>query len=1065
MYKPPTLWRVANSSKYAPLSILPSQTMPALCLPAPYRPSPPSSITHSTGGEIVRPAIMMPGNMRPFPRPMVPTGPHPFGPMGRSPFSPISPSPYLDGGVGPPPSFSGPHHGLQRPGMSPMGFAPPHNTLKQLLQHQQHPNSVGGQQFQQQSPLPQHHPVGGGPFAHHPQHHHPHHPPQQQLQIQAHHNNSNSNVGHSSHANLPECHSLMLNIVLGDSMLNVFRDHNFDSCVVCVCSDGQNWVGTIRGPDAVYYLPVDSSQNSSRLKALPAPQQQQFPGMGPGFMQPPGNQGGNSGGQQEEESCRCNCGFSALVNRRLAHQAGLFYEDEVEISGAQSTQDPAQFKRGSLYAFCHSEKEEQLMALTRSRLFDMLMPGQGTGGALERVKTGKMPEKYSDKDDRLSNTIAAVVREATAPTVDTLPVALMELLREQCLLIHHSSNPLYRAEQLQAAVRKPSILHALDLADSCDTARNALNLALYTSSPPVPGPLTSPMHPQQGPPPPYQQQQSQQWNSCGPPTPNPYGMPFNHNMGGGGPPGGPGPFPGGNPNMHHPMSPSLHSPGMSVRGRPPTPSSAMGMGGLGMGMPMGMTSPTGPMGMQMQRPPQSSSASSSAPPPPPPAGPIVHYWPFLHVQGPGSSYDIIRVMRTLQPLLQDSIQKKRAASLWRAPFAVQGPLTWRQFHRMAVRGTEDRCEPQPIPSVMAGFDRDWVAIAPLAIPHWDRLLLEPYSRPRDVAYIVLAPDVDYVLQRTKLFFRELSSVYEMCRFGRHVPVTKGLRDGILRVGKSASAKLANDPIDDWFTNIGDSPVASLLRLYAKVCRYHLAPTLINLPMDRTLLDPPAPPARPTTLSGPVPSPMAPPSTTPMHSTGDFSNPAMGPPNPTASNMPHSNPAFGHPSSAAPSMSMDASGKPTSPKTESSTDGDGSSGSAHPSCLGDAADDENAEPPSIVVYIVDPFSFASDSLDLGRLTTLGLLRCYHQMLSLLSESTQLNVSLQLVTADSIMQLGKDFNGAHHTDSLRSLALNVFSQCKKFPLQPSNVKSLTGFGPAAASDSFLKAKDVSNLFSIN
>ena len=871
----------------------------------------------------------------------------------------------------------------------------------------------------------------------------------------------------------------MLNIVLGDSMLNVFRDHNFDSCAVCVCSDGQNWVGTIRGPDAVYYLPIDSSQNSSRsgLKALPASsqQQQQFPGgMGTGFMQGQ-NQAGNSAGQQEEESCRCNCGFSALVNRRLAHQAGLFYEDEVEISGAQSTQDPAQFKLGSLYAFCHSEKDEQQMVLARSRLIDMLI-GQGASSALERVTGGKgggTESKDSDKGDIVSSTIAAVVREATAPTVDILPVALMELLREQCLLLHHSSNPMYRAEQLQAAVRKPSILHALELADSCDTARNALNLALYTNTPPVPGPLTSPMHPQQGPPPPYQQQQ---WNSNGPPTPNPYShMPFNPNMGPGGggfqPGSGPGGFPGGNPNMHHPMSPALHSPTMSVRGRPATPSSAMGMGNMGMsGIGMGMASPTG-MGMQMQRPPSTSSASSSsnASHPPPPAGPIVHYWPFLHVQGPGSSYDIIRVMRTLQPLLQDSIQKKRAASLWRAPFAVQGPLTWRQFHRMAVRGTEDRCEPQPIPSIVAGFDRDWVAIAPLAIPHWDRLLLEPYSRARDVAYIVVAPDVDYVLQRTKHFFRELSSTYEMCRFGRHVPVTKGLRDGILRVGKNAATKLANDSIDDWFTNIGDSPVATLLRLYAKVCRYHLAPTLVNLPMDRTLLDPPAPPSRPPTALGPVASPMAPPSTTPLHSTGDFPNPAMGPPNPTVSNMPHSNPAFGnHPSSthpsSVPSLSADGSGKPTSPKTESTDgSGDGSSlGGAHPSCLSDAADDENAEPPSIVVYIVDPFSFASDSLELGRLATLGLLRCYHQMLSLLSESTQLNVSLQLVTVDSIMQLGKDFNGAHHTDSLRSLALNVFSQCKKFPAQPSNVKSLTGFGPAAASDSFLKAKDVSIFF---
>jgi mediator of RNA polymerase II transcription subunit 13 len=155
---------------------------------------------------------------------------------------------------------------------------------------------------------------------------------------------------------------------------------------------------------------------------------------------------------------------------------------------------------------------------------------------------------------------------------------------------------------------------------------------------------------------------------------------------------------------------------------------------------------------------------------------------------------------------------------------------------------------------MAGYDRDWVAIGPLAIPHWDRLLLEPYSRQRDVAYIVLAPEMDYVLSRTKIFFKELSATYEMCRFGRHVPY-KGLRDGILRVGKSAAAKLANDAVDDWFSNIGDSPIASLLRLYAKVCRYHLAPTLINMPMDRTLLDPPAPPSSNRPMNA-VPSPMA-----------------------------------------------------------------------------------------------------------------------------------------------------------------------------------------------------------------
>ena len=173
----------------------------------------------------------------------------------------------------------------------------------------------------------------------------------------------------------------------------------------------------------------------------------------------------------------------------------------------------------------------------------------------------------------MSSTIAAVVMEASAPSVDNLPVALMELLREQCLLLHHASSPLYRAEQLQAANQKSSILHALELSDSCDTAKNALTLALYNS----PMPSSSPIHPQQPPPPPYQQhQQNQQpnqqnpqqqhqqqpWNAVAP-AQNPY-MPFNPAIGGF-------PQPGYNANMH-PMSASMHSPTMPIRGRPPTPS-------------------------------------------------------------------------------------------------------------------------------------------------------------------------------------------------------------------------------------------------------------------------------------------------------------------------------------------------------------------------------------------------------------------------------------------------------------------------------------------------------------
>lgn len=64
----------------------------------------------------------------------------------------------------------------------------------------------------------------------------------------------------------------------------------------------------------------------------------------------------------------------------------------------------------------------------------------------------------------------------------------------------------------------------------------------------------------------------------------------------------------------------------------------------------------------------------------------VHRWPFLRAAGPPCNQDIVRVMKSLQPLLQEAIQKKCQTRLWDAPSAVKGPLTWRQFHRLAGRG-------------------------------------------------------------------------------------------------------------------------------------------------------------------------------------------------------------------------------------------------------------------------------------------------------------------------------------------------------------------------------------------
>jgi len=90
---------------------------------------------------------------------------------------------------------------------------------------------------------------------------------------------------------LPEAGALYVGLALADSPLSVFRDVNFDSCTMCVCN-----------------LNIDGSDVGSVLPL-------------------------RSGSAGVDDGIRCTCAFSAVINRRHARLSGLFYEDEVDITG------------------------------------------------------------------------------------------------------------------------------------------------------------------------------------------------------------------------------------------------------------------------------------------------------------------------------------------------------------------------------------------------------------------------------------------------------------------------------------------------------------------------------------------------------------------------------------------------------------------------------------------------------------------------------------------------------------------------------------------------------------
>ena len=120
--------------------------------------------------------------------------------------------------------------------------------------------------------------VGGGPPSLASPHHHHH---QQQHQHHQHnhlHNHSVNSVRSvatpmSAASPPPTANSLTVNLVLSDSLLNLYRDINFNSCTMCVCTND----GNIRGGESLLYLPDINS----------------------------------------EEDYDCKCGYSAVVNRKL----------------------------------------------------------------------------------------------------------------------------------------------------------------------------------------------------------------------------------------------------------------------------------------------------------------------------------------------------------------------------------------------------------------------------------------------------------------------------------------------------------------------------------------------------------------------------------------------------------------------------------------------------------------------------------------------------------------------------------------------------------------------------
>ncbi|XP_076473040.1 mediator of RNA polymerase II transcription subunit 13-like [Babylonia areolata] len=609
--------------------------------------------------------------------------------------------------------------------------------------------------------------------------------------------NSIDNTGTNSQ--LPEVHSLLVNILLSDSILNLFRDYNFDSCNVCVCNMD------IRGSDIGLYLPDTGSSS--------------------------------------ECSYKCACGFSAIVNRRFAFNAGLFYEDEVEVTGL------------------------------RDDRYEIHKP------PLHQLPGGKGLEEVED-----------------------IPLEVLNLLMGQFAVSFPTSAA---SSQLASLKMEASMsfsgsgLDVMGLRDGNEAVYTTLDVARQAQDNCYPHKLDD----------------SSMRNTC------------------------------------------------------------------------------------------------------------LHKWPFVRgaYRLPHNSQDIVQCLKSLQPLLQDAIQYKTMTRLWEQTYKLQGPLSWKDFHQLSGRGSVESSEPQPIPPLLVTHDRDWLTISPYNIRFWDKQYLEPFGRPRDILYVVVAPDNEFLLQHVRNFFRELSTVYELCRLGRHVAI-KSLKDGIMRIGKSTTQNVSQEPVEDWFSLLGDNPMAAKLKMYAQVLKHLLGPLLVQQNLEKVGLDLASASSHKPQFKTPEPAPSHPP--TPESS----QSPAPGG---TSATTPNGNQANGEDSK------------------EGSSQGEGSV--QRENLTEPEVSEDSSTMPAVVIYLIDPFSYGQEWSELHRLAMVGLLRCYQQMV--LPPHLHNNTVLQVVPLSTIIDHKE---GSAQTQALKSLAFSVFTACRWNLTHNLSGRSLTGFGPCAGAELFLKTK---------
>ncbi|XP_042003064.1 mediator of RNA polymerase II transcription subunit 13-like isoform X1 [Salvia splendens] len=79
----------------------------------------------------------------------------------------------------------------------------------------------------------------------------------------------------------------------------------------------------------------------------------------------------------------------------------------------------------------------------------------------------------------------------------------------------------------------------------------------------------------------------------------------------------------------------------------------------------------------------------------------------------------------------------------------------------------------PFPSILVGYQDDWLKTSAGSLQLWEKAPLEPYATVKHMSYYVVCPNIDPLTTAATDFFLQLGTVYETCKLGTHAPQSLG----------------------------------------------------------------------------------------------------------------------------------------------------------------------------------------------------------------------------------------------------------------------------------------------------